>query len=485
VNVRLAQFGAEQVPFWMRFGISPVVLLYIVGLTVLGAVIVGVVPALKATRRRVNVSLQQLAPGGGAGMRLGKTWTALIIAQVAIAVVILPITIDGITKLVARELAKPPTTDQFLTASLSLDREGAGSDDFDALDETSAARFANVEAELVRRLEAEPGVTDVVLAESVPGGEPKERFDVEATAQTATTAKRDAAPASAAGFQVGVGRVDLGFFNVFGVPILAGRPFSAADAAPNATAVIVNRSFVQHVLGGGDPLGRRVRPAVRDEKGVARADRGPWFEIVGVVPDFPKAPDARIPEPRLYQALRPGTVNPATLAIHVRGTAPESLADRVRVLTVAVDPMLRLGTVRTLGQNVDFERELDKGILLAVALVTLSIVLLSAAGIYALMSFTIARRRREIGIRAALGAGPRRVLVSVLSRAAVQIGTGIVSGSALVMLMQSMATNGMSVRVAGLVASVAVLMTVVGLAAAIGPARRALAIQPTEALKME
>lgn len=168
----------------------------------------------------------------------------------------------------------------------------------------------------------------------------------------------------------------------------------------------------------------------------------------------------------------------------MRGTAPENLADRLRVLTVAVDPMLRLGTVRTLGQNVDFERELDKGILLAVALVTLSIVLLSAAGIYALMSFTIARRRREIGIRAALGAGPRRVLVSVLARAAVQIGIGIVTGSALVILMQSMATNGMSARVV-LVASVAVLMTAVGLIAAIGPARRALGIQPTEALKAE
>jgi putative ABC transport system permease protein len=486
VNARLAQFGAEQVPFWMRFGVSPSVLMYVVGLAVLGAVIVGVVPALKATRRRVNVCLQQLSPGGGAGMRLGKTWTALIIAQVAVAVAILPITLDGITKLVTRELARPPVaTDRFLTASLSLDREGAGTDDFDAGDETFAARYASVEAELVRRLEAEPGVTDVVLAEAAPGAEPKERFDVEATAPAATAGKPDAAPASAAGFLVGVGRVDLAFFSIFDVPILAGRPFGAADAAPNATAVIVNRSFVQQVLGGGDPLGRRVRPAVREENGTQRVAPGPWYEIVGVVPDFPKAPDARVPEPRLYHAMRPGAVNPATLAIHVSGVAPENLADRLRTLTVAVDPMLRLGTVRPLGTTVDFEKELDKGILLAVSLVTLSILLLSAAGIYALMSFTIARRRREIGIRAALGAGPRRVLVSVLARAAGQIGIGIVTGSALVILMQSVATNGISARVVVLVASVAVLMTAVGLIAAIGPARRALGIQPTEALKAE
>lgn len=489
VNARLSQFGAEQIPFWMHFGVSPVVILYVAGLGVLGAVIVGVVPALKATRRQVNASLQQLAPGGGAGMRLGRTWTVLIVAQVAVAVAILPITLDGIAKLVSRGLVRPAlATQQFLTAPLRLDREGAGTDDPEAFDRAFAARYATLQAELVRRLEGEPGVSEVVLAANVPGDEPKRRLEVE---EAPSVEKPEAAAAPAAGHLVGVGRVDLDFFDVFEVPILSGRRFDAGDVSPNATAVIVNRSFVQQVLGGGDPLGRRVRPAVREGEGAGdgesteRVDRGPWYEIVGVVPDFPRVVDQRTPEPRLYHPMLPGAVHPVTLAVRVRGAPPESFADRLRALTVAVDPMLRLGVVGTLDNTLELEGELDKAIFVAVALVTLSVLLLSAAGIYALMSLTIARRRREIGIRAALGAGPRRVLVSILSRAAGQIGIGIVIGVGMDVSLMLAGDTGMSGRAVVLLLSVTALMTAVGLIAALGPARRALAIQPTEALKAE
>lgn len=487
VNARLPQFGAEQIPFWMHFRLSPAVLLYVAGLTVLGAVIIGVVPALKATRRKVSASLQQLAPGGGAGMRLGRTWTVLIVAQVAIAVAILPITLDGVVKLVSRKLAAPAlTTKEFVRASLYLDREGVGTDDREVFGAAFSARYANLQAELVRRLEAEPGVYDVVLAADAPGAEPKVRLDVE-RAPSATTpgANPVAAAASVAGHLVGVGQVGLDFFDGFDVPILAGRGFGPGDVSPNATTVIVNRSFVRHVLGGGDPLGRRVRPAVRDEMSAARVERGPWYEIVGVVPDFPPVADTTVSQPRMYHPMVPGTVHPVTLAVRVSGAAPATFADRLRAITVAVDPMLRLGDVGTLGETVELERELDEGILVAVAVLTLSMVLLSAAGIYALMSVTIARRRREIGIRAALGAGPRSLLVSVLSRAAGQIAIGIVVGVGIVVLAQSAGSDGMSGRIVVLLMTVGALMTAVGLLAALGPARRALRIQPTEALKME
>ena len=486
INTRLTQFGAEQIPFWMHFGISPAVMLYIAGLTVLAAIIVGVVPGLKATRRKVSANLQQLSPGGGSGMRLGRSWTVLIVAQVAIAVMILPITLDGIAKLVSRKLTPPAlATQDVMTVSLRLDREGAGIDDPETFAGAFAARYTALETDLVRRLEAEPGVADVVLSADAPGDEPKVRVDVDGGPTVARPDAKPDAAASAAGSLVGVGRVELDFFDVLDVPILAGRRFDAADVSPNATAVIVNRSFVQQVLGGGDPLGRRVRRAVREEKSGQPAEPGPWYEIVGVVPDFPAAANPRVPEPRMYHPMVPGTVRPVTLAVRAPGATAATFADRLRALTVAVDPMLRLGVVRTVGTPLEFERELEQAIFVAVALVTLSVLLLSAAGIYALISFTVARRRREIGIRAALGAGPRRVLVSVLRRAAAQIGLGIVIGVALVTLMQSAATNGLSARVAVLLLAVAALMTIVGLAAAIGPARRALRIQPTEALRSD
>ena len=484
IDARLLQFGAEQIPFWMDFGLTPGVILYVAGLAMLGAVIVGVAPALKATRRQVTASLQQLSPGGGSGMRLGKTWTALIVGQVAIAVAILPVTLDGFTTLVKSRLAaeSSPVTREFLTAPLRLDREGVGTDDEEAFEGAFAARYASLVTEMVRRLEAEPGVADVVLASALPGGEPKRRLEVDGEP---AIARSDSAAVSAAGHLVAVGRVDVDFFDVLDVPILAGRSFTAGDLAPDATGVIVNRSFVQHVLGGGDPLGRRIRPVAIDEASGERVESGPWYEIVGVVSDFPRAVDESVPEPRMYRAMHPGAEHPVILAVRVRGAAPESFADRLRALTVAVDPMLRLGRIGAMDSGPDFERQLTIIMFTAIALVTLSIVLLSAAGIYALMSFTIARRRREIGIRAALGAGPRTVLVSVLSRAAAQIGTGIVIGTGLVVLVLTTSDKGLSVQRIGLVILVAVLMSAVGFAAAIGPARRALGIQPTEALRAD
>jgi predicted permease len=490
-NALASQVGGEQIPFWMQFGVSPGVIVYVAGLAVLAAVIVGVLPALKATRRRVTASLQQLSPGGGSGMRLGKTWTVLIVAQVALAVAILPVTIDGIAKWVQRGMTKPAfATNEFLTASLRLDREGLGTDDREVFEGAFASRYASLQAELVRRLEAEPGVATVVLANAVPGDEPGVRLEVEASPSTPKLeAVEPNAAASAAGFLVGVGRVDLDFFDAFDVPVLAGRGFQSGDLTEGAVAVIVNRSFVQQVFGGGDPLGRRIRPALKDGDATAESvQRSPWYEVVGVVPDFPKAADSRTLLPKMYQPMVRGAVYPVTLAIHVRGADPATFANRLRDLTVAVDPMLRLGGVRALdgGLGDDLERAMDRFIFVAVVLVTLSVLLLSAGGIYALMSFTITRRRREIGIRAALGAGPRRVLGSILSRAAGQIAIGIAVGIALTGLMQ-VAANGamMSGRGVLLLLAVAALMGAVGVVAALGPARRALRIQPTEALRSE
>ena len=118
--------------------------------------------------------------------------------------------------------------------------------------------------------------------------------------------------------------------------------------------------------------------------------------------------------------------------------------------------------------------------------VTIAVLLLSAAGIYALIAFTVARRRREIGIRAALGAGPRQVIGGVLARAMRQIATGIAIGLTVAGLLDHAINGGYTGgRGIWLLAAVGVLMSLVGVAASVGPARRALAIPPTEALKGE
>ena len=516
VDIFLERLGGEQVPFWFDFsGISPGLLLYVAGLTVLAAVIVGVIPALKATRRDVQANLQHLG-AGGSGMRLGKVWTFLIVTQVAVAVTCLPIALSVLALWAQRSMTGPAfATRDILTASLELDREG-GAAVAPIDDDEFTARFSSLKAEVIRRLDADPRVSEVVLASAVPGEEPNIYMEAERPAVAASF--DTVAGPGAAGHQVDLMRAEPELFDALGIPVLAGRRFEAADVSSGATAVIVNQSFVKKVLGGGDALGRRVRRVARDAEG--RPDGGQqqtWFTIVGVVPDFPAVIDQTDLVPKVYQpvarvlqsgvlepgrqrtvegrlqrelpgqpTLSPGDGNPSMLIVRVRDGEPASFATRLRELTVSIDPMLRLGSVATLQESLDKTMRINRLIGIAIALLTVSVLLLSAAGIYALMSFTITRRRREIGIRSALGAGARNVLWSVLSKAMVQIAIGIAIGTGLATLVDR-ATQGGTTAGHGAVVlpAVAILMAIVGLIAAIGPARRALAIQPTEALRSD
>jgi ABC-type antimicrobial peptide transport system permease subunit len=184
--------------------------------------------------------------------------------------------------------------------------------------------------------------------------------------------------------------------------------------------------------------------------------------------------------------LRPTFSQGVVIGVSARGVPPASLTGRVREVALALDPLLRLEDVKPLDQSASIEGVLDRVIYTGVMLVTLSVVLLSAAGIYALMSFTIARRRREIGIRAALGAGSRQIVSGVLARAARQVGAGIVLGTLIACLLIQF-TESWVWNIAGVISltSVVVFMTIVGIVAAWGPARVALSIQPTEALRSE
>jgi len=250
--------------------------------------------------------------------------------------------------------------------------------------------------------------------------------------------------------------------------------------------VIVNQSFVKLVLGGRNPIGRRLRYRSFEER-TPRTLRepGPWYQIVGVVRDMGMGAGIDPKKAGIYHPVAPGGIYPAQVALHVRGDAA-SFAPRLRALATAVDPTLRLNSIRPLDEVNDSELQFLSfwfRLLLGMSVIALT---LSLAGIYSVMAFTVARRTREIGIRIALGANPRRLALAVFRRPLIQVVLGIIAGASLTALMMIGGSGAMlsAAQTVGVVAY-AVFMLGVCLLACIVPTRRALRVEPTEALRAD
>jgi hypothetical protein len=172
---------------------------------------------------------------------------------------------------------------------------------------------------------------------------------------------------------------------------------------------------------------------------------------------------------------------PLHIAVHVRGGDAAAFAPRLRAVAAAVDPTLRVDAVARMDTLSDPGLEFAAFWVRLLAVVSAVAMLLSMAGIYAVMSFTVARRTREIGIRAALGASRWRVVAAVFARPLAQVGLGIVAGGVLTAMMGDSATPAALAGALGY----AVLMLGVCLLACIVPTRRALQVQPAEALRTD
>jgi hypothetical protein len=279
--------------------------------------------------------------------------------------------------------------------------------------------------------------------------------------------------------------ISPGLFAVHDVPMVAGREFVAADALEGPTVAIVDRVFADQILGGA-ALGRRIRLADIAGSG-EEPEPGPWLEIVGVVPDFSVNDGWGPPDPKLYLPL--SLTEPRgylTLAVRARDGSVPTVARRLTETAAAVDVSLLIDNLNTAADIDRLDRQFLLFVAFGVSAVTLSVLLLSATGIYAMMSFTVAGRRREIGIRTALGADRGRVLAGVFARASAQLGAGVLAGLALAAAVnEATGGNQFGDDILLLFPAVALGMISVGLLSALGPARRALNVQPTEALREE
>jgi hypothetical protein len=340
------------------------------------------------------------------------------------------------------------------------------------------ALFGNRQRELARRLLAEPGILGVAAALRPPGEEPWVFVDIEGR-DVPTEVVNGQLP----GFRARFNQVEAAFFDIYQVPSLAGRRFRESDAAAPADAAIVNRNFADTIAPGGNALGRRFR-YVRTMGGESLHGLGTdrWYEVVGVVGNLPVTTDARV----AYHPAAPGQIHPAQLQLRLRG-GPTGLAERLRDVAAAVDPTMHIDQVLTLAEIYRDHRFGDNLGAITIGAITGSVLLLSAAGLYALMAFTVAQRRREIAIRSALGAPPGQLTAAVFRRVFWQIGAGSAAG----MLAAYLVGRYVPIEqiggwpIPGILPGAAAFMLLVGALAALGPARRGLRIDPTEALRSE
>jgi predicted permease len=446
--LRVTIRSVENVPFWVTFDLSWTTVIYAVALAVVAAAIVGVIPGLKTTGVRLDVNLRALT--GGTGLRLGAMWTTLIVAQVAIAVAILPVALYLVSDVVQMETTGPGfAADQVVMAKVDRGRH----------------------VELLRRVESEPRVAAVTFSSSVPGYEGDAMITFEDAGARARLGDED----------VGTMLVDLRMFDAYDATILAGRPFSSADFG--TTSVIVNRSFAREFFDDRTVLGQRFS-FVREQGSQSTTDLGS-FEVVGVVADFPtfRVPGAN-GRPVMYRPVAPERVTSMILSVRFNGDAPASFAGRLRQIGAEVDATVPLRDVTTLADFYSRNRSPWRLLSWALGAVTLSVLLLSAAGIYALMSFTVAQRTREIGIRTALGGNPQRILAGVFGRVLRHVSLGVVVGSVLSAAVFT-STNLSLEGGVWLLLTVGAVILAVGMIAAIGPARRSLRIPAMEALRMD
>jgi predicted permease len=476
--------GKGGVPFWMAPGLDITTILYAAGLAVVGAAMVSLLPALRVTRTRLQSHLMNLGAGGST-LRFGRVWTTAMVTQVALTAIAIPIGIEGASQAIrtVRIHAQFPSH-EYVAARLELERL-AGED----MTSAHEARRARTYARLEQQIAEEPDVVAVTFADRVPGAS----FQIGRTASVEIPS--GAVPAFHTGFATS--SVGPGFFEAFDRPIIAGRGFHGGDFSPAARTVIVNEAFVRGLVHRGiaSPLGVRLRypsesgVSAAEPSAAAEASADKPFEIVGVVRDLGLDPGEQGDEGAyVFHAASAATVSPLIMSVRLRGN-PAALAARLPTIAADVDAGLSVPAARSLGEWI-WQR--DSQLVTSVAAtagVSALVLFLSAMGLFSLMSISVSRRTREIGVRVALGANPRQVLSRIVAQAMVLMGSGVTAGGGLVLLSVALGLGPTGrpaddvVSFAAWIAVTSAVMLGAGLVACVEPARRAVRINPIDALR--
>ena len=391
----LRAWNPGNLPRVNEIQIDSTVLLFSLAVAILSSLVFGTVPAVQLIGKRAIGGLRTSNRVSG-NRGTSNLRSALVISQLALAIVLVSgsvLFLRSFWNLQQQDLGFD--TSRVLTFDLALPSSNY----------PDAARVSSFFRSLRSRVTALPGVANAGAVTGLPltgrGGDWNFYYEGRETPRDATSPKGD--------WQV----VTPGYFETMQVPLLQGRTFQAGDDQEAPLVVVINQSLAEAYFSGEDPIGQRIR--------MGGNDNNPFISIVGIVSDMRYRSVSAIPRPQIYLPLdQSGTsmgISPRrSLALAVRTTTlePQSLANTVRQIVGDLDPQLPVSSMQTMNairsQSLGTS-QFSAGLLTSFALLAL---ILGATGIYGVVSYLVAERSREMGIRLALGAKPAEIVSMIL-----------------------------------------------------------------------
>ena len=423
------------------------------------ALLFGLVPALHATNPRMHLAMQADSTRTSEGRGQRRMQQALVISELTLAQILLAgagVLIASLVNVQNVELGFTP--DRLLAVELTL----------------PPAKYAAPERKLafnravLEKMEALPGVRAAAATLTVP---------LRGAINRGVRLLDRPEPPPGQQPQIDFMIVSSGYFRTLGIPVVAGRSFSGQDRADTPRVAMVSQAMVKRFWPDGNVIGQRLRFGSKEA------------EVVGIVGDVRQRDPARAPEPLLYIPLDQDSESWSFIAFALRAQGdPASLSSAVRDAVLAVDPDQPVARIRTLDEIADTllaSRRFNTILISAFSAIAL---LLAAIGTYGVMAYSVTRRTREIGVRMALGARPADVLRMVLGQGgalvAIAIGLGLAGALATNRLLAQQLFE-VNATDPGTLAAGALTLSAIALFACYIPARRAMRIQPLQALRQD
>jgi putative ABC transport system permease protein len=456
----LLAVAPESIPRLEDVRLDPRVMAFAVAASAAVGVLFGIVPALQGARSGVTDALKD---GGRTGTARTATQRLLVVSEVALALVLL-IGAGLMLTSFARLRAVDPgfTVSELMVIGVPLPQA-----------RYSTPAQAAFYTQLFERLRENPVTARSALGFPTPFGN--------ANASGGYTV--EGAPVRPASERVvaQIGTVTPGFFQTMGIPLLRGRDLGLTDTKDRAGVAVINQRLAEREWPGADPLGKRI------SLGGNPSDPSEWLTIVGVVGDSKRQDLRADPGPAVYVSHHTFTL--PFMSVIVRSHVDEAaVANAVRAAVRTLDPELPLGDVETLERVLDRATGQPRFRATLIGAFAAAALLLAGVGLYGLISYTVAQRIPEIGVRLALGATPaqvgRLVLGQGLTLAMAGVVLGLIGAASLAKLLEGLLFSISATDPMVYSALAALLLTIAALACYV-PARRAMGVDPMTALRAE